>query len=483
MGKDIIIIGGGLSGLTAGIELLQKGHKVTLIEKNDYVGGLCSGYDVNGYYVDACLHWLMGTRYTNELYEIWENIDVFNKNTKIIKLDSFITLDYNGTKVRLNRDIDKSKQEWLKIAPEDKKEINRFFKNTKLLTTLMKYGLKTNEKKSVSDVFKLLAKLPTIIRLMGISREEYSKRFKNPALQFAIRNMMTGYNSMFFLFDVYGLFTQGNADLPSGGAKYMIERVKNRFLSLGGTLLLNDEVTGLEIKNKRVFAVKTSKNEVFCPDIVFSTIDPRFLFRTYLDDKYKIKKISKSNKRINKNNISSCFNIYVTVEGDVSVIDGPTTINIDPVKVGGTNVDYIYIRPYSYDPEYFVKDNKTVVSLFVDQNHLDYTYFKSLAKEEFEKENQRIEDELIKAFIKRYPEFKGKVEHLTRFGPIDLEKQVNTSYGSFQSFSLMGFKSFYKAEGKVKGLKNLYCTGHWTRAIGGTPTAILSAHKAVKMIK
>ena len=48
MGKQIVVIGGGLAGLTAGIELLQKGHEVTIIEKNNNVGGLCSGYGGSG---------------------------------------------------------------------------------------------------------------------------------------------------------------------------------------------------------------------------------------------------------------------------------------------------------------------------------------------------------------------------------------------------------------------------------------------------
>ena len=35
MNKNVAILGGGIAGLNSGIELLQKGHKVTLIEKND----------------------------------------------------------------------------------------------------------------------------------------------------------------------------------------------------------------------------------------------------------------------------------------------------------------------------------------------------------------------------------------------------------------------------------------------------------------
>jgi len=42
--KKILIIGGGLTGLTAGIKLVESGNDVTIVEKNDYLGGLAAGF-------------------------------------------------------------------------------------------------------------------------------------------------------------------------------------------------------------------------------------------------------------------------------------------------------------------------------------------------------------------------------------------------------------------------------------------------------
>ena len=483
MSKEIVIIGGGISGLNAGIELLQKGHKVIIIEKNDNVGGLCSGYDVDGFYIDVCIHWLMGTQKTNVLYEIWNNIDAFNDDVKIIRLDNFVTIDYNGIKVRVGRDLEKTRLEWLQIAPEDKRNINKFFSIVRAMEKVMKIALRCRTKKSFVDLLKIIYKSPSIIKSMTMSREEYAKRFKNPALRFAVTNMMTGYNNMFFLFDVYSLFSQGNADVPSGGAKYMVERIKNRFISLGGTLYLNEAVIELEMKKDKVFAVKTSKNHVFNPDVVISSVDPRYLSKHLLNNEYKVSKLVKADKRINDNPISSCFTVYVTIEGDISCIDGPTVYNISPIQVGASRINYLLVRPYNFDPEYFVKDNKTVVSLFVDQNHLDYHYYKLLDEEELKKTEQRIIDDFIASLIDKHPSLLGRVKYLTHFGPIELEKRSNTSYGALQAYSLTDLKSFYFTEGRVKGIRNLYCCGQWTRSIGGTPTALLTSHRIAGKIK
>ena len=446
MSKEIIVIGGGIAGLNAGIELLQKGHKVTIIEKNDNVGGLCSYYDVNGFYIDTCIHWLMGTQKDNQIYEIWKNIDALNDEIKIIRLENFVTVNYNGANIKFGRDLEKTRLEWLAIAPEDKRNINKFFSIVKAMEKLMSYALKCKSKKSFVDLTKIIFKSPSIIKSLSLSREEYARRFKNPALRFAITNMMTGYNNMFFLFDIYSLFSQGNADFPSGGSKFMVERIKNRFLSLGGRLLLNEEVTKLEITNNKIVEIKTNKNNSLKPHTVVSSVDPQYLLNHLLDNKYQINKINKARKRINKNPISSCFNVYVTVEGDLSTINGPTLYNIDPIKIGHKELDYLLVRPYNFDPDYFIKDHKTVVSLFVDQNQHDYHYYKSLSKDDYQKITKQNIDLMIDSLIKKNPSLKGRIKYLTHFGPLELKNRTHTSFGALQSYSLTDLKSFYFAD-------------------------------------
>ena len=43
----VIILGGGLSGLAAGYRLSKAGNEVTILEKEDYLGGLASSYAIS----------------------------------------------------------------------------------------------------------------------------------------------------------------------------------------------------------------------------------------------------------------------------------------------------------------------------------------------------------------------------------------------------------------------------------------------------
>ncbi len=56
MAYDCIIIGGGLSGLAAGIRLSHFGKKICILEKHSRLGGLNSHYTKNGFDIDSGLH-------------------------------------------------------------------------------------------------------------------------------------------------------------------------------------------------------------------------------------------------------------------------------------------------------------------------------------------------------------------------------------------------------------------------------------------
>ncbi len=54
--QKIVILGAGLAGLSAGYELSKAGRKVTILEKNPYVGGLATTFRVGDYLFDTGPH-------------------------------------------------------------------------------------------------------------------------------------------------------------------------------------------------------------------------------------------------------------------------------------------------------------------------------------------------------------------------------------------------------------------------------------------
>ena len=67
----VVIIGAGISGLTAGIYALKQGYEAEIYEKNTSAGGMCTGWYRKGTYIDGCLHWLTESA-AGSLHEIWK---------------------------------------------------------------------------------------------------------------------------------------------------------------------------------------------------------------------------------------------------------------------------------------------------------------------------------------------------------------------------------------------------------------------------
>src|SRR5258707_11089272 len=59
--KSVIVIGGGLAGLSSAVALAEAGHRVRLLEKRPHLGGRAASYVLpGGEHVDNCQHVTLG---------------------------------------------------------------------------------------------------------------------------------------------------------------------------------------------------------------------------------------------------------------------------------------------------------------------------------------------------------------------------------------------------------------------------------------
>src|SRR5512133_3451140 len=83
MKEKVIIIGGGIAGLSAGIYSAMNGFDTEILEMHSVAGGQCTAWERNKYRFDYCLHWLVGTS-KGPFHEIWRETNVLNNQTEII---------------------------------------------------------------------------------------------------------------------------------------------------------------------------------------------------------------------------------------------------------------------------------------------------------------------------------------------------------------------------------------------------------------
>jgi len=123
---DVVVVGGGLGGLSAGAALAKLGRHVLVVERQDGPGGYAHAFRRNGYVFDPAIH------YTSQGNE-GELLDVYLKLLGVRNRLNFITskleygVEFPGVRVVNPVGIEPFIEENAKQFPDDADGIRKFF--------------------------------------------------------------------------------------------------------------------------------------------------------------------------------------------------------------------------------------------------------------------------------------------------------------------------------------------------------------------
>jgi phytoene dehydrogenase-like protein len=132
MSKKIIITGGGISGLTAGIYALLSGFDVEIYESHNVAGGMCAQWKRKENLCTSAIHWMMGTKNGSELHEIWKTTNAIDQNTELFPLDYISAYPNGNAYCYLYADIEKLESEFLQLSPADEDAIKKLIREIKI---------------------------------------------------------------------------------------------------------------------------------------------------------------------------------------------------------------------------------------------------------------------------------------------------------------------------------------------------------------
>lgn len=488
--KKVIIIGGGISGLSAGIHAQQNGFLTEIYEKNPVIGGECTGWNRQGYHIDNCIHWLTGCREGDELWEIWRNVGAIDENTELYREPYFYMLDMEGRRLHFWSDVEKARREFLEIAPEDGIEINKFFDSVKLAESLRIPCEKSPAYMNFFEFMKFGMSMPQMGRVI----KEYGKetvaelalRFKNPLLK---EMMSRYYNEKFMavtLISSYAFLTGKTAAIPMEGSKGMSERMAKRYQTLGGKIQLNMPVTKINIQGKRAVSVTFNDGSEAIADYIISAADTAVTFGGLLDKEYMDKNLKEMYSCKEGYSVTSSFQAAFGILGaeDCGVPGGSVMFPCDSFQVGRQKLDFQAIRLYDYDESLFPRE-KRVIQCNILQDERDFEYWKELYRDSdcYEAEMQRIADTVMKQIISKFPALEGRLVLLDTYSPVTFERWCGAYKGAYMSFfGQKGYKSLY-AKSKVPDLENVFIASQWLQLNGGLPIAVTSGKFAVQAMR
>ena len=486
MRKKVLIIGGGMAGMSAGTYLQMNGFDTEIFELNHTPGGVCTAWKRGEYTVDWCLHWLVGSGPTDSLYERWnELIDM--THVEIVDHEEYIRVeDAHGNQLRVYTDLDRLRTEMLEKAPEDATEIEEFIDACQDFAEMempSEHSMATaNLWFKIKATLKMLPYLGALGKYSHISTADYAQKFQNPLLRKTITHLFEPETSILFCMMTLAWMHKKAAGYPIGGSLNFAKRIANRYEQLGGSFHYGSRVATIKTENGRATAVQLDNGASYPGDYIVSAADCHATIFEMLEGKYTAPEFD------HHFSVGKTFPSLVFVALGVGrtfhavphnyVFELKEPLHIDPE----TEAHDLHLRVHHFDPT-LAPFGKTLLSAMIETRN--FSYWQDLqrdAPELYEVEKRRIADAIIGILDHKLGDVRDFVEMTDVSTPATIIGFTNNWKGSYEGWLATPETGFKELPHTLPGLDHFYMCGHWIAVGGGVPSAMMSGRTVAQMI-
>ncbi|MCP4541979.1 MAG: NAD(P)/FAD-dependent oxidoreductase [Chloroflexi bacterium] len=494
MSKSIIIIGGGIAGLSAGCYGQMNGYRTQIFELHDKPGGLCTSWKRKGYTFDGCIHWLVGSGDGTSFNRIWKELGAL-QGKQIVNHKEFTRVEgTNGKAFIVYTNIDRLEQHMKELAPADTKVIKEFCQGARRFTRFGQVMGNPSAKPGLLDGIKMMSKmlpfLPSLMKYGKISVQDFGARFSDPFLRQAFATVfeMPDFPVMFLMMTLAWMHNR-DAGYPIGGSLEFAQGIEQRYLDLGGKMHYKARVEKILVEIDpvdwvdRAVGVRLTDGTEYRADTVISAADGHATIFDMLEGKYINDKIRDYYDDLPI--FQPMIQVSMGVARDLS--DKPHSVSFmlsEPLDIAGEARKSIEFKHYCYDPTLTPQGKSAVAVLFPS----NYAYWKDLHQEpeRYDAEKKEIAIQVIDQLDQRFPGFAGQIETVDVATPMTFERYTGNWQGSME-----GWLPTTKTVGMVMGkgmdktlpdLESFYMVGQWVEPGGGLPPAAQSGRGAIQKI-
>jgi phytoene dehydrogenase-like protein len=482
--KKIIIIGGGVAGLSTGIYGQLSGFETRIFEMHHTPGGQCTAWDRKGYRFDYCLHWLVGTR-SSAFHEIWKETNVINDTVKIVNgIIHSVFSDEKWGEFILYANIDQWQEYLISLAPEDTKGIRKMCGHMRAAAGFEPM-YDPPSLRSPMVYLKIFLKNPVLLirlnRFSKITAKTYFRElgFKNLKLVYFLNKIFGEINfSALVVVMMLGWFHIRNTGYLVGGSLAIASRMAERYRELGGNLLLKRKVEKILVENDKAVGVQLTDGSIWKADFIISAADGHTTLFEMLGGKYLTRELEKaySDWELYKPFVQLSVGVNSIVQSKAV----SATYYKENLTIGGMKVRYGYsIMNQSMHDSTFAPEGKTSLVLRFDS---DWENWENMDMKTYEDLKKDIEKEGLAIVESHYPEIHDNVEVTDVATPLTNVKYTGVWKGAYEGFMPTGNMIKKTMNNTIPGLKSFYMVGQWMFPGGGLPPAAQSGKWAIQEI-
>lgn len=475
---DVVIIGGGLSGLTAAALLTQKGMSVLVLEQHYFLGGCAHTFRRKKYIFDTAIHVIGGAEEGGEIHNLYTQLGIRDQ-IEFLPVDPLINLYIDKRFYAIPANLQSLGRLMGKWFPEDSKAVKE------VLDEILYIGsLKGN------FTFQDLKKISELERL---SYKDYlSNRFSHPHCEKILSSLLLFAGSSIDELSTFKMMNimasyHGGGFYPKGSSQQLSNCLRDYILQNGGDVKVKRTIKSIDIQSNQVKGVVDHKGHYFKTQSVISSASFPVTMNMLNNEKVKQGELNK--KQLKKLKPSNSAVVLFTV---IKNEDLPDRLAHETVFFSEKNIyseENMLFNPENTeeDPVISISCPSLADTDLAPRGYSIVTFMSLCHAETVEsirdfKGKEYILEKFLSVLEKKIPDLRKKLVYQEFSTPSTIQRFTfnpeGAIYGWKKTVSQQGVSSIAS---KVS-IEGLYFTGHWSQDAHGAYGVMRSGRKTAEQL-
>ncbi|MBD2004595.1 MULTISPECIES: phytoene desaturase family protein [Cyanophyceae] len=285
MSLDVIVIGSGIGGLTAGALLARYGKGVLVCESHAIAGGAAHSFSRQGFHFDSGPSFYCGLTPRSGLNPLQQVLEVLGESLQAVPYDPMGHYHFPEGTFAVYSNAERYRQTVAEITPQGARELEQFEKRLLPLYESLR-GIPTIALRADWQMIPVILKqyLPSVLKLLphlrivqGSVGDVMDREVRDPWVRrlidlecFLLSGLKAHGTIASEVAFMLGERSRAGVEYPIGGSGAIVDALVRGLKRWGGELKLNAHVEQILIQSGKVTGVKLKNGEVINAPVVIS---------------------------------------------------------------------------------------------------------------------------------------------------------------------------------------------------------------------